>query len=111
MITLDGDGTEFPGYPSSKEDYFRVQPGASSSRLCFHLRNGAEFAKGTMNEAGLSGCMAAPYAKGRLRVDGVPVGLHICVHTNQGRYAELRIDEAVRAGADHVLLSYTTWER
>ena len=109
VVVLDGDGRGFPSHPSGKEDDFRLEPGGS--RLYLQPRHGAQFAKGAASEAGLSGCMTAPYAKGRLRVDDLPMGHHICVRTNQGRYAELRIDEAIRRGADRVLLSYTTWER
>jgi hypothetical protein len=109
VVTLDGDGTQPPSHPSGKADDLRLEP--DGSRLYLQPRHRAEFAKGTVSEAGLSGCVTAPYVKGRLRVDGLPMGIHICVRTNQGRHAELRMDEAVRAGADHVLLSYTTWER
>jgi hypothetical protein len=55
--------------------------------------------------------MAAQYSKGRMRVDGLPAGACICVQTNEKRYAELRVNEAIRVGADRVLLSYKTWDR
>ncbi len=109
VVTLDGNGTEFPSHPSGKDDDFRLEPRGSG--LCLQPRHRAEFARGTASKAGLSGCMNATYVKGQLRVDQLPLGNHICVRTNQGRYSELRIDEAIRRGADQVLLSYTTWER
>ncbi len=109
VITLDGDGTEFPSHPPGKDDDFRLEPRGSG--LYLQPRHSAEFAKGTASEAGFSGCIGVTYVKGWLRVDDLPVGDHICVSTNQGHYAELRIDEAIRRGADQVLLSYTTWER
>jgi hypothetical protein len=109
MVVVDGDGTESPGYPSKKTDDLRVEDG--DSRLYLRAVHGAELAIGTRTEAGMPGCMTATYAKGRLRVDCLPAGLHICVRTNQARYAELRIDEPVRGKAGYIVLSYTTWER
>ncbi len=107
MITLDGDASDPPAHPGGKEDDFRLEP--DGSRLYLQPRHHAQFAMGSAAEAGFSGCSSAAYRKGRLRIDGLPAGRHICVRTNQGRFAELRIDEA-RPKADSVLLSYTTWE-
>jgi hypothetical protein len=109
MVTLDGDGTEFPSHPPGKDDDFRLEPGGS--RLYIQPRHGTLLAKPTSVESGLTGCMAAQYAKARMRVDGFPAGACICVRTNEGRYAELRVDEVIRASANRVLLSYKTWER
>jgi len=109
IVTLDGDGTEPPSHPPGKNDDFRLEP--SGSRLHIQPRHGTSLAKDTSVELGLTGCMAAQYTKARLRVDGLPAGTYICVHTNEGRYAEVRVDEAIRAGAERVLLSYKTWDR
>jgi hypothetical protein len=109
MVTLDGDGTEGPSHPAGKDDDFRFEP--DGSRLYLQPRHGALLAKPTHVVSGLTGCRAAQYSKGRLRVDGLPTGFSICVRTNEGRYAEVRLEEAIRAGTERVLFSYTTWER
>jgi hypothetical protein len=109
IVTLDGDARESPSHPSGKHDDFRLEP--SGSRLYLRPQHGTSLAKGTSIESGLTGCMAAQYTKTRLRVDGLSTGTYICVHTNEGRYAEVRVEDAIRAGAERVLLSYKTWDR
>jgi hypothetical protein len=109
VVTLDGDGTEPPSHSAGKNDDFRLEP--HGSNLYLHPRNGTLLTTPTPVESGFTGCTTARYAKGRLRVDGLPTGTYICVRTNEGRYAELRVDEPIRTGADRVILSYKTWER
>ena len=46
-----------------------------------------------------------------MRVDGFPRGTHACVRTDEGRFAEIRFDATVLAGANQVVLTDTTWER
>jgi hypothetical protein len=81
-VILDGDGTQSPGYPSSKDIDFRVEP--DGTRLYLRPRNGAQLA--LCDKAGRTACNSVRYLKQRLRVDDLPQGTHICVQTSQGRY-------------------------
>jgi hypothetical protein len=109
VVTLDGDGREPPSHPPGRDDDFRLEP--SGKGLYIQPRHGTLLAKGTSVESGLTGCLAAQYAKAKVRLDGLPPGTYICVHTNEKRYAEVRVDEAIRVGVDRVVLSYKTWEQ
>ncbi|QOY89862.1 hypothetical protein [Paludibaculum fermentans] len=109
MVTLDGDGTEPPSHPSGQDHDFRLEP--SGSRLYLQPRNGALIAKPTSVQPGLSGCVQARYSSSRLRVDGSPKDLYLCVQTNQRRYAELRIAEAIQPGAAQVIFRFRLLEK
>ena len=73
-----------------------------------HPQHGARLAKGGSAEAGYLGCSKAVYAKGAIRIDDLPIGSHICVHTNEGRYSELRIESFDR-GKKTLSFTFTTW--
>lgn len=108
-ITLDGDGAEPDSYPSSKSDDFRLE--ADGLRLYLQPRHGAQLSESSPALRGLVGCSSAEYAKKRVRIDGLAKGVSICVRADEGRYAELTLDEAVARKANHVLLNYTVWGR
>lgn len=109
VVTVDGDGTEPPGHPSGKNDDFRLEP--SGSRLYVQPRHRTLLAKPTPSPSELTGCTAAQYANARIRVDGLSKGSSICVRTNEGRYAEITVDQTIVSRADHISLSYRTWEK
>jgi hypothetical protein len=73
-----------------------------------HPQHHAKLAKGSSAELGFLGCSKATYAKGEIRIDDLPVGSHICVHTNEGRYSELRIESFDRKKKT-ITISFTTW--
>ncbi len=104
MVTLDGDATEPPSHPPGKEHDFRSEP--SGSRLYLQPRNGARISKPTPVQPGLSGCSQAHYSSSRLRIDGTPKDFYLCVQTNQHRYVELRIAEAIQPGAAQVRFNF-----
>ena len=94
-------------YPSGKSGDFRVE--ADGLRLYLRSRHGAQFAQSTPSQRGFAGCSSAEYVTKRVRVDGLAKGGSICVRSDEGRYAELTLDEAAARKADHVLLTYTVW--
>ena len=105
LVTLDGDGTEPPEHPTGKEfDFWYKAEGKASY---FVSENGTRFAVGGSDPADLSGCTAAVFSKRRVRVDGLPVGTHICLRSRRGTIAEIQL-----RGMDakkRLLIGYTTW--
>jgi hypothetical protein len=73
-----------------------------------HPQHGAQLVRGGAAEAGFLGCSRASYAKGEIRIDDLPVGSHICVHTNESRYSELRIVSFDRKKKTFSF-TFTTW--
>jgi len=107
-VTVDGDGTEPRIHARGKAYDFWLQRGGKA--LFLVPQNGAVLAIGNLKEAGLQGCATAQYGKGKTRVDDLPRGTYICVRTNEGRYAEMRLEDAGRV-RDGVVVSYITWEK
>jgi hypothetical protein len=108
-ITLDGDGTEPPTHPRGKGYDFWYQPAGRARHLV--PQNRALLSTGGPTEAGRSGCASATYAKGRIRIDGLPPGTHICVRTSAGRLAEFRLNPSVDPKRGVVSITYITWEQ
>jgi hypothetical protein len=107
-VIVDGDGTEPPTHPRGKAYDLWLQ--RNGKALYFVPQNGAVLAIGDLKEAGFQGCGVAQYAKGKIRIDDLPRGTHICVRTNEGRYAEMRLEDAdLRRG--RVVVKYITWEK
>jgi hypothetical protein len=75
-----------------------------------HPQHGARLAVGGTDESGFLGCSGAVYLKGAIRISDSPVGLHICVRTNEGRYSEIRID-AIDQKNKTISFSFTTWKK
>jgi hypothetical protein len=107
-ITLDGDGTQPPTHPRGKGYDFWYQPAGKARYLV--PQNGALLSTGGQTEAGSSGCAAATYVKGRIRIDGLPPGTHICVRTSTGRLAEFLLNGSVDPKKGVVSITYITWE-
>jgi hypothetical protein len=80
-------------------------------RQYFNPRNGAVLAMAGRRAVDLAGCRGAHYRTGRLRVDGLPVGSHICVRTSEGRYADVRFETPVNTEPHEMTISFVTWER
>jgi hypothetical protein len=96
VVTLDGDGREPKQHPGGKEwDFWFEEVG----RVRFlHSQNRTKFAL-----AGRAGCEAATYKLNRVRIDGWPLGSHVCVLTALGRYAELTFANATSFSFQYVL--------
>lgn len=108
MVTLDGDGTDPRIHPHGKAYDFWLQRNGKALHLI--PQHGAALAIGDLKEAGFQGCALAQYAKGKIRIDDLPRGTHICVRTNEGRYAEMRLEES-GLRSDRVAVTYVTWEK
>ena len=79
-------------------------------REYLHPENGAMLASADNKGAGYSGCAAAAYSAKKLRLDTFPAGAAICVRTDAGRYAEIRV-ESFDAKTTRLSLTYITWEK
>jgi hypothetical protein len=109
MTRIDGPDEPFREPPMSfKGSDFWYEFEYKFQRL--NPQHGARLARGRAAEAGLAGCSKATYAKGTIRIDDLPVGSHICVHTNEGRYSEMRIEEFDRKRKSFSF-TYSTWKK
>jgi hypothetical protein len=108
VVTLDGDGTEPPVHPTGKEfDFWYKAEGKISY---FEPENGTMFAVGGSDPANQSGCMAAVFSKRRVRVDGLPVGTHICLRNRRGAFTEVQLMEMDRK-KQVLSIGYATWTK
>ena len=57
---------------------------------------------------GYLGCAAAAYSTGRVNA-GATVGRYVCVRTNAGRIAEVRVNSILGGGIKTMVMSYRTW--
>jgi hypothetical protein len=58
---------------------------------------------------GLSGCQSANYSTNRIAIGDLPVGTYVCVHTDEGRYSQVRIESLVGPSPGTLSISFTTW--
>ncbi len=79
-------------------------------RQYLHPENGAMLARTDNKGAGYSGCVAATYSAKTLRLDTLAAGAAICVRTDVGRYAEIRV-ESFDAKTTRLSLTYISWEK
>jgi hypothetical protein len=105
MVVLDGDGTESPGYPPNKKADFRVE--LDGVRIYFRPVHGAEISR--CDGTGLNAATGAMYGRRRLRIDDLPLGSHICIRTNEGRYGQLTISKFTKPPLDSIELTYRVW--
>ena len=95
IVTVDGDGTEPRIHPRGKAYDFWLQ--RNGKALYLIPQNGAALTIGDLKEVGFQGCGVAHYAKGSVR-------------TNEGRYAEMKLEDA-GPKSDGVAVTYITWEK
>ncbi len=83
----------------------------TASEIYLTPRNGARMAPGDLSVRGRAGCGAAgtPYAADRIALSALPVGSSVCVRTNEGHYAEIRIAALTPASPRILSLQYATW--
>ena len=78
--------------------------------------NGAAMRVVGGTEPGRAGCTAAALQPGRVSIDSLAVGVDACVRTNQGRYAQFRIEQmpgsqpAAGEPAPRLTIAFTTYE-
>ena len=108
IVTVDGDGTE-PTHPGGKNWDFWFE--ASGKALFLNPQNRTMFANSGASEAGKAGCKAAVYKRGRLRIDTLPSGSHVCVLTGHRRYAELtlELEGTTRPQSGPLQVNYILW--
>jgi len=65
---------------------------SSANDLYLVPLNGAELAAGDLSQRDFKACAAETYATSRISLRDVPVGSFICVKTNAGHIARIRIN-------------------
>jgi hypothetical protein len=93
----------------SRDDDFWVE--GSGKRMYFHPRNGSGLAKIGAAFPDPAACRSARYITGRLRIDRLPAGTHICVRTHSGSYGDVRLDKPGGADSYRVAMTFVAWER
>ncbi len=71
--------------------------------------NGATMAK-VSGSVGKNGCMSAPLSSSPINFTNLPVGTYVCVHTNEGRYSQFRVNALFGPAPSTLRIGYTTWE-
>lgn len=72
--------------------------------------NGAQIAFAGGTSINLSGCQAlASYTTGRVALEAFPVGMYVCVKTNEGRISQFRVNAAAGPSPGTMEIGYTTW--
>ena len=72
--------------------------------------NGAQMAFAGGTSINLAGCQAlASYTTGRIAIEAFPVGMYVCVKTDEGRIAQFRVNAAPGASPGTMEIGYTTW--
>jgi hypothetical protein len=78
--------------------------------------NGARLSVVGTSTPGRSGCATVDLPPGNVSLDRLIVGIYICARTNEGRYAQLRVErmpepDSVAGGpAPVIVLEFTTYE-
>jgi hypothetical protein len=85
-VDADGGGVRCKTSDSSVD--FRVQTG-TNGEIYLSPAKGARLALDTHGEWTKSDCVNSAYAASQLRVDQLKHNYRVCVHTNNGRYAEV----------------------
>lgn len=106
-VTLDGDGTQPKAHSSGKEWDFWFD--VSGKTRVLHPLNRVAFAKVGATEVGKAGCEAAIYKRGPFPVGKLSSGSHICVHTGDGRYAEITIESEPDSKGQNLRFAYVLW--
>lgn len=66
---------------------------ASNGRLYLRALNGAAMAVGRRNDRGFEGCSVARFNTQQIRRNQLPIGAYICVKTNEGRFAQIHVNQ------------------
>lgn len=85
---------------------------ATATEIYLSPRNGARFLLGDLSVRGRTGCGATStmhYSADRIALSALPVGSSVCVRTNEGHYAEIRIAALTPTSPRVLSLHYVTW--
>jgi eukaryotic-like serine/threonine-protein kinase len=72
-------------------------------------RNGARIARVAGDDFKVEVCVEAPLSDEQINVIDLPVGSFVCLLTNQGRYAMLRVDEPIGPSPGTLVVRYVVW--
>ncbi|MCP4357073.1 MAG: hypothetical protein GY796_03525, partial [Chloroflexi bacterium] len=73
-------------------------------------RNGALIAAVVLTgEIQVEDCAEAPFSTTRIDINTLAVGSYVCVQTNSGNYAVIRLDAAVGPSPGTLTVTYTVW--
>jgi hypothetical protein len=106
-LLLDGDyESPLPFHGSFKGSDFWFENG---KQRFLRPQHGAQFSKGIIRTAGKTACLAATYTRNAIRIDKLSSNDHICLRTNEGRYASIAIS-SYDLKTTQLTINYTTWE-
>jgi hypothetical protein len=106
-VNPDGRGV-IPPLQDPDSDFW-IREG-NSGTIWLAPRNGAGLALNPPTTENKSGCISASYSTKEVRIDGLPLGSRVCIHTNLGRYAEVTFTEVVKPKAEKVKAAFITWQ-
>jgi hypothetical protein len=107
-VEVDGPPPVIPELTSFKGSDFMFM--VVGKKFYLVLQHKAQAAIGIPAGKGYAGCAAATFVKGKVRIDNLPSTTVICIHTDQGRFAEIRV-EKYEPEYKNLAFSYTTWEK
>jgi hypothetical protein len=107
-LTFDGDGTEPLQHPRGKGWDFWYE--ASGKARLLRPQNRTIFASAPATTIEKAGCQTAPYKRGPLRIDRLPVGSQVCVRDRLGRYAELTMEKPANSAIEPLKLASVLWQ-
>ena len=107
VVILDGDGTEPKQHPGGNEWDFWFE--VSGKMRYLNPQNQTMFANAGTSEVRKVGCQKAAYKPGRLRIDTLPAGFHVCARSGQGQYG-LTLGNGTNLPDEPLSLTYILWE-
>ncbi|PWQ95745.1 hypothetical protein [Leucothrix arctica] len=88
--------------------WFQAQ---TATRRFITPRNGATIGIAGTRSVGRDGCKNRTLRAIPIPLPRIPVGSYVCVKTNEGRYAQFRVNRAAGASPGNLHIGYTTWRR
>lgn len=106
-VDFDDDSPVHPHASFKGSDFwFEVR----GKKRFFNPQHGAMLALGSDSKTGYEGCSEAKYAKGRFRIDTLPMDASICVLSDEGRFAQVQIGK-FDPKTTALSLAWTSWEK
>lgn len=84
---------------------------ATATKRYITPRNGAVMAVAGSRSVNLAGCQRLRLSSRRIPLASVPVGTYVCVKTEQGRYSQFRVNQAVAPSPGVLHIGFTTWAK
>lgn len=96
------------GSPRNSDLWFRA---ITATERYIEPLNGATAAISGRRSVGRDGCAAATLSAERIAISRLSEGTYVCMKTNEGRYAQLRVNAPVGASPGTLEVGYTTWKK